>query len=311
MISIIVPVYNAEKCLCRCIDSIISQSFKDWELLLINDGSIDSSGAICDQYATKDNRIQVIHKVNAGVSNARNFGLLSASGEWVTFCDSDDELLPESLSNYAKSFFDDIDVVRGGFERVKNGVKTTITTADMITDDKELVICTCNKTRYEAYLWNSCFRRSAIGDVTFNENLSFCEDHLFTYSVMAKARKVAFISDLTYRYYAPDTSAIGSVANLSSRYLEPTMILEGAEQERDVKMACLTERSFKGRDVVQEEFEWKVRHALKYAIIGRRYKEAFLIYKKFKECKLSDLIRYILDFRVKPAIRNIIKINNK
>ena len=309
MISIIVPVYNAEKYLCRCIDSIISQSFKDWELLLINDGSIDSSGAICDQYATKDNRIQVIHKVNAGVSNARNFGLLSASGEWVTFCDSDDELLPESLSNYAKSFFDDIDVVRGGFERVKNGVKTTITTADMITDDKELVICTCNKTRYEAYLWTSCFRRSAIGNITFNENLSFCEDHLFTYSVMAKARKVAFISDLTYRYYAPDTSAIGSAANLSSRYLEPSMILEGAKLERDVKMSCLSETAFKGRDVVQEEFEWKVRHALKYATIARRYKEAFLIYKNFEECKLSDLITCILDFGVKPAIRNIINMS--
>lgn len=309
MISIIVPVYNAEKFLCRCIDSIISQSFKDWELLLINDGSIDSSGAICDQYATKDNRIRVIHKVNAGVSNARNFGLLSASGEWVTFCDSDDELLPESLSNYAKTFSDDIDVVRGGFERVKNGVKTTITTADKITDDKELVICTCNKTRYEAYLWNSCFRRSAIGNITFNENLSFCEDHLFTYSVMAKARKVAFISDLTYRYYAPDTSAIGSAANLSSRYLEPSMILEGAKLERDVKMSCLSETAFKGRDVVQEEFEWKVRHALKYATIARRYKEAFLIYMNFKECKLSDLITCILDFGVKPAIRNIINMS--
>lgn len=309
MISIIVPVYNAEKFLCRCIDSIISQSFKDWELLLINDGSIDSSGAICDQYATKDNRIRVIHKVNAGVSNARNFGLLSASGEWVTFCDSDDELLPESLSNYAKTFSDDIDVVRGGFERVKNGVKTTITTADMITDDKELVICTCNKTRYEAYLWNSCFRRSAIGNITFNENLSFCEDHLFTYSVMAKARKVAFISDLTYRYYAPDTSAIGSAANLSSRYLEPSMILEGAKLERDIKMSCLSETAFKGRDVVQEEFEWKVRHALKYATIARRYKEAFLIYKNFEECKLSDLITCILDFGVKPAIRNIINMS--
>lgn len=309
MISIIIPVYNAVTYIERAINAVLSQNYTDFEVVLIDDGSTDGSNDLCKKFISIDQRVRFFKKPNGGVSSARNLGLQVCLGEWVTFCDSDDELLPESLSNYAKTFSDDIDVVRGGFERVKNGVKTTITTADMITDDKELVICTCNKTRYEAYLWNSCFRRSAIGNITFNENLSFCEDHLFTYSVMAKARKVAFISDLTYRYYAPDTSAIGSAANLSSRYFEPSMILEGAKLERDVKMSCLSETAFKGRDVVQEEFEWKVRHALKYATIARRYKEAFLIYKNFEECKLSDLITCILDFGVKPAIRNIINMS--
>lgn len=89
-ISIIVPVYNTERYLSKCIDSILSQSFTDFELLLINDGSLDYSGAICDQYAANDSRVTVFHKENGGVSSARNLGLDNARGEWVTFVDSDD-----------------------------------------------------------------------------------------------------------------------------------------------------------------------------------------------------------------------------
>lgn len=99
-ISVIVPVYNAEKYLHRCIDSILAQTFTDFELLLIDDGSKDKSGAICDEYAVKDNRVRVFHKENGGVSSARNLGLENARGEWVAFCDSDDFVAPSWLQNY-------------------------------------------------------------------------------------------------------------------------------------------------------------------------------------------------------------------
>mgnify|MGYP003408173130 CR=1 FL=1 len=89
-ISIIVPVYNTERYLSKCIDSILSQSFTVFELLLINDGSKDNSGTICDQYAVNDSRVRVFHKENGGVSSARNLGLENARGEWVTFVDSGD-----------------------------------------------------------------------------------------------------------------------------------------------------------------------------------------------------------------------------
>lgn len=90
MISVIVPVYNAEKYLDRCIQSILGQTHKDLELLLVDDGSTDSSGSICDQYAMEDARVRVFHKVNGGASTARNLGLDEAKGEWVAFVDSDD-----------------------------------------------------------------------------------------------------------------------------------------------------------------------------------------------------------------------------
>ncbi len=88
--SIIVPVYNAEKTLQRCVDSILAQTFEDFELILINDGSKDQSGDICDEYAAKDSRVKTVHKTNGGVSSARNAGLRIAQGEYIAFIDSDD-----------------------------------------------------------------------------------------------------------------------------------------------------------------------------------------------------------------------------
>ena len=102
-ISVIVPVYNTAQFLPRCIESILSQSFTDFELLLIDDGSTDGSGKICDAYAEKDNRIRVFHKENGGVSSARNLGLDNARGEWVTFVDSDDYVSPVILEKCLES----------------------------------------------------------------------------------------------------------------------------------------------------------------------------------------------------------------
>ncbi len=90
VISVIVPVFNRSHCLGRCVDSILEQSFRDIELILVNDGSTDNSGAICDQYAAIDPRVKVIHQANGGVSSARNRGLEQARGRWVCFVDSDD-----------------------------------------------------------------------------------------------------------------------------------------------------------------------------------------------------------------------------
>ena len=89
-ISVIIPVYNAESTLRRCVDSVLAQTFTDFECLLINDGSKDKSGEICDEYAIRDSRVRVFHKENGGVSSARNVGLDNATGEWIAFVDSDD-----------------------------------------------------------------------------------------------------------------------------------------------------------------------------------------------------------------------------
>lgn len=99
LISVIVPVYNVKTLLPRCINSLLSQKFTDYELLLIDDGSTDGSGDICDEYGKKDSRIKVIHKQNEGVSKTRNRGIDEARGEWITFVDSDDYITPDYLSD--------------------------------------------------------------------------------------------------------------------------------------------------------------------------------------------------------------------
>ena len=117
LISIIVPVYNSEKALDRCINSILEQTFQNWELLLINDGSTDRSREICDEYAAKDQRIKVFHKTNGGVSSARNVGLDNAKGEWITFCDSDDEILNNTFALYDRIIneHNEIDLISCGY----------------------------------------------------------------------------------------------------------------------------------------------------------------------------------------------------
>ena len=104
-VSIIVPVYNVEKYLQRCIESILTQTETDFELLLIDDGSKDKSGLICDEYAQKDKRVNVIHKENGGVSSARNLGIEKANGEWMCFIDADDYVRQDFLSDIQQYLF--------------------------------------------------------------------------------------------------------------------------------------------------------------------------------------------------------------
>ena len=126
IISVIVPVYKAEKYLHRCVDSILAQTYTDFELLLINDGSPDNCGAICDEYAIKDSRVRVFHKENGGASTARNLGLDEAKGEWITFVDSDDWIEPnmyEEMISAAKQYM--VDAVY--CDMVMEGTSTSVT----------------------------------------------------------------------------------------------------------------------------------------------------------------------------------------
>ena len=132
-ISVIVPVYNAEKYLHRCIDSILAQTFSDFELLLIDDGSKDNSGRICDEYAAKDSRIRVFHKKNGGVSSARNMGLDNAKGDWITFVDSDDWVKQDYL--YSMISQPDADLIMSSFDIIENfGKWLHIRTCDNMID---------------------------------------------------------------------------------------------------------------------------------------------------------------------------------
>lgn len=209
LISVIVPVYNVEKYLPRCIDSIIDQTFKNFELLLIDDGSKDKSGEICDEYAKRDNRIKVFHKENGGVSSARNVGLDSAKGEWISFCDSDDYVYPSWLECFVKNLSLSPDLVITGFisQTIENNkqykyIKANIfTVQDVITELLEADIL--------GYLWCKCFNKKIIklSGIKFNERYIIWEDVLFIYQYLCCCHKVVSDSSINYYYFQPDFNA--------------------------------------------------------------------------------------------------------
>lgn len=211
-ISVIVPVYNKEKYLNNCLDSILSQTYDNIELLLVDDGSTDGSAAICDDYAKKDSRVRVIHKQNGGVSSARNLGIESAGGDHITFCDADDELLPTALSDMydaAQKYSADITV--GGIENISIDQKRNEKriTAPL---ERKLIILNDRDTSAFCNIWesndmlSSCtklFSREFLvrNGLRYNENLVVLEDLDFVAGCLLCANTVVSIDSVVYRYY--------------------------------------------------------------------------------------------------------------
>ena len=216
LISIIIPVYNAEKYLHQCLDSVVAQTYTNWECLLIDDGSKDSSGAICDEYAEKDSRFRVFHKENGGVSSARNLGIKEASGEWIYFCDSDDYIYPQGLEIMMSYTNNDIDLVMAGHERVDASGKVLDKVPKLqneLIDRKTAVarMYVFPNFDYEGYLWDKLFRRSCIieNKIEFDPKISFKEDSLFCVQfICASKKKVFYTTKIIYRYILNETSAM-------------------------------------------------------------------------------------------------------
>lgn len=216
-ISIIIPVYNAAKFLHKCINSILAQTFQDFEILLINDGSTDESGAICDRYTLTDNRIRVFHKENGGVSSARNIGLRNACGEWIYFVDSDDTIYNDCLETLISQTSDDVDCVTGGYTCVYNGKTSGIT--QVISDRWSYKTALLDFYRpvyfeFNGYLWNRLFRQSIIIDynIRFHEDIYFKEDGLFLVEFLCNSKKdIPITTKPVYNYHINSDSAMQSL----------------------------------------------------------------------------------------------------
>lgn len=205
MISIIVPIYNAEKYLRRCVDSILVQSYVDFELLLIDDGSPDGSGAICDEYMALDARVRVFHKVNGGVSSARNLGMEQAQGEWITFVDSDDWVEKNYLEDLIAN--SDADFVLSGFVGIPSGQKIL---ADALLYERTS-IKNFIKRHQDDLLRGPCgdlLKLSLIknNDIRFDTRIRYGEDTVFNYQYLYYCSRVRTISSCNYNYFhEPET----------------------------------------------------------------------------------------------------------
>lgn len=209
-ISIIIPIYNAEATLNKCLDSVLNQSYQNFEILLIDDGSTDGSGVICDKYALLDNRVKVFHKPNGGVSSARNKGLELASGQWIAFADADDWAYPNWLENFISAMTTNYDMIVQGF--IQNTINQDRSCGDEqicgfdFSGNMEEAVKRLYQNGSLGFLWIKLFRKSVIEKfgICFHEELTFSEDYYFVMEYCAVIQKTISIKEIGYYYNKPD-----------------------------------------------------------------------------------------------------------
>lgn len=200
--SIIIPIYNAETTIKHCIDSILKQEYRDFELLLVNDGSTDNSKNICDEYAQKDSRIKVFHKPNGGVSSTRNLGIKNAIGEWITFIDADDYIEEDYFCPIPQ---DDYSLIITNWKPTLADNYIEYLIPSEITNKKQIIEFINNNLQLDIIRcpWAKFFKKSIIIDnnILFDERFKIGEDTLFVMTYLYYCKKILIKDGGAYRYY--------------------------------------------------------------------------------------------------------------
>ncbi len=216
IISYIVPVYNAQKYLRQCIDSILMQKSDDIELILVDDGSSDESPQICDEYRDKDERVIVIHQENSGVAGARNSGILKAVGKYIRFVDSDDKICENNEVEIAERNKADFvvagSVVLDESEKVLREIKSSLKGEFDINEILDKMDCELKKITLH-YVWNHFYKREIIErkNLRFDSSLSLGEDFVFNISYFEVCQSIEYISDNICRYYKRGNASLTGV----------------------------------------------------------------------------------------------------
>lgn len=209
LVSIIVPVYNTKKYLNKCIDSLLSQTYTNIEILLVDDGSTDGSSLICDQYSKEDNRIRVWHKKNEGVSIARNYALDRAKGDWITFCDSDDWLHRDTIA-ICSTLFDSFDFIRFLGVHVYN--KEEIRKSSPIVNNKNLYLRLLLSRQTGMGVCGGIYRSELFNNVRFNPKLYMGEDWLVLVLLVLNCNRFKYLKEYFYYYNkTSETSCCNSI----------------------------------------------------------------------------------------------------
>lgn len=216
LISIIVPIYNVEKYLNKCLDSLINQTYKNIEIILVDDGSTDRCPEICDQYIRKDNRIKVIHKKNGGLSSARNRGIKEAKGQYLLFIDSDDYIDINTCYELVKSLKkEEVDIIQ--FKKrtfIEGEVLDNVYNANKcssnytVYNNKEAYDIYMNNGQFTREAWDKLYARSLFDDIEYPEG-RLAEDLATTYKLILKAKKLGFLDRELYYYLIRKDSIMG------------------------------------------------------------------------------------------------------
>lgn len=282
MLSVIIPVYNAERFLPRCLESICKQTYRDLEIICVNDGSVDNSGSMLDEYAARDARVKVIHRENAGVSAARNAGLDAASGELVTFVDADDWVELDAYEKTVPLMIDGVDLVC--FGSFVDGEVDAETRAGMEDYQRVRRAGCCPAAEgvpdTDVFVWNKIFRRAVIekSGVRFPEKIACGEDGAFYFCYAAVAEKACYLPERLYHYVQQGESAMAKFRKRTARGLDHLSVAEMVfgfytENGRMPKMCHIYDGLFAGLyartlETTPQELHPEV-HARAYALAVR------------------------------------------
>lgn len=285
-ISIIVPVYNTEKYLRRCLDSILAQTYTNFEVILIDDGSTDSSGQICDEYVKKRSNFVVYHIDNGGPSRARNKGLECAQGLYVTFVDGDDWLEEDALKRYILAIEShQADVVKAGYRKEynKRSVVVKIDQEEKYTDLESFFVG-IEKSKYYGFLWNGIYKRSVIGNIRMDETIRWCEDHMFTCEVLLQIKKLVLIPDVLYHYRKTERTTLSAMK-------DPWLIFSIANREYEQRQVFVVSKGGAAYTLINDAYDGKMYQAINALYQVKPYCER----KRFKEVTLPQLKTDIKD----------------
>ena len=314
LITIIVPVYNVEDYLPRCIESLILQKYSNIEILLINDGSLDNSLEICRKYAEKDIRIKVFDKVNGGVSSARNVGLENASGKYVMFVDSDDYVSKDYCQNLYNIISDsDLDVVctshynvNGDYKKVNsNTVNLKLTSYEAL---KRFFL----GNGINCYLFSKIFKYETIKGLRFDESLESAEDVLFIYQTLKNINFASMDGTVADYFYILREGSLTNKRLTSSRIDSSIRVAEfitrDCNSNKKLKMLSeINEISLKGEvlEWISLNSELRIEFEEYYNIILREVRK-FKLFHKVQYLTLKKFIRLIL-LKVSPRLVTILK----
>lgn len=313
LISLIVPVYNISKYLERCVDSIINQSYGNMEIILIDDGSTDHSGQICDAYSQKDKRVRVIHKINGGLSSARNAGLDAIKGQYVGFVDGDDFIDKYMYETLVKAILDnDADIVQTGFHHTdENGkIEDEITFKEASYDTlDDMFHARFKENNIHVGVWTKLYKSTIFKNIRFIEGHVY-EDYAILPMILNECKKFVVIGGAFYNYASNPQGISNNPVSLSvikSRLAMPLYVLKCIETINKNYMGYayqyICESSIKGYCKIIETD--KIDKVAKKEYIGKlitQFKKYYKIYKKdtsLNNQKLSRKIKLYL-FSVTP-----------
>ena len=217
MISVIVPIYNVEKYLARCVDSIVNQTYKNLEIILVDDGSPDRCPQMCDDYAEKDSRIKVVHKNNGGLSDARNAGMAVATGEYISFIDSDDYVSDDffecllDVMNKENSDIAECSVVKFYEDNRFDEFSDDLSVKTYDTQDAMSALIAENP--FHQHVWNKLYKTELVKDIPYAVG-KLNEDEFWTYQVFGRANKVSKLNKTMYYYFQRNSSIMGVGYNI-------------------------------------------------------------------------------------------------